>query len=194
MIAFKPLRVPAPIQCAWCTYQRGDSSEARILPWLAQILGHAIETLDITRDARGRPYLTGAHNVDVNWSHSGQVLLTALGVGVRVGADIEWQRPRRNALALAERFFAPSEAAQLRELPETGREVAFTRLWCVKEAVLKAHGHGISYGLDRLVFALDGEDCRLLHCQGGLGSAQEWAVHSFSPLPGYLAALAWREG
>jgi len=193
MSLFKTLPVPAPLQCAWCPYQRGDSTEELLLPWFAQQLGQPHRALGIQRDARGRPSLIGsADRVDVNWSHSGQALLVALGIGVRVGVDMEFQRPRRNALALAERFFAPDETAQLQALPDAARATAFTRLWCAKEALLKAHGHGISYGLDRLVFALDGKQWQLIHCEGTLGNAQDWQLYPFAPRPGYLAALAWR--
>jgi len=193
MHAFQPLSVPAPIHCAWCPYRRGESAQALVLPWLTQQLEPAPQTLGLWRDARGRPHLTGVMEaLDINWSHSGQALLVAFGRGVQLGADIEYLRPRRNALALAERFFAPAEAMQLRGLPESVRERTFTALWCAKEAVLKAHGHGISYGLDRLTFRLDGAHWHLLHCQGELGRAEDWTVHAFTPLPGYLAALAWR--
>jgi len=188
-----PVPGPGPIRCAWCAYQHGESTVALALPWLAQALGQPPETLGIGRDSRGRPHLVGSvHDADVNWSHSGRALLVALGRGVRVGVDIEFQRSRPAALALAERFFAPAETMQLRALPETVRETAFTRLWCAKEALLKAHGHGISYGLNRPVFALDGDDWRLIHCDGELGQAEDWTVHPFTPRPGYLAALAWR--
>jgi len=193
MRTFEPLPVPAPIHCAWCTYQRGEPTDALVLPWLLQTLGQAPGTLGIQRDARGRPYLTGCDHTDINWSHSGGALLAAFGRGVRLGVDIEFQRPRRNALALAERFFTRSEAIQLQAWPEAAREMAFTRLWCAKEAVLKAHGHGISYGLDRLGFTFDGEDWTLTHCAAALGSPQDWRVHSLTPHPDYLAALAWRK-
>jgi len=192
MHGFETRPVPAPIRCAWRAYQRGESAQALVLPWLADTLGQAPDTLAFRRDARGRPYLTGTDQVDVNWSHSGQALLAAFGRGVRLGVDIEFQRPRRDTLALAGRFFASSEAAQLRALPETAREPAFTRLWCAKEAILKAHGHGISYGLERLVFILDGDEWRLVHCEGELGRAEDWTLYSFTPHSGYLAALAWR--
>jgi len=192
MTPFEIRPAPDAIQCAWCAYQRGESTEALVVPWLAQRLGQPPQTLGIRRDAHGRPHLTGCTNTDVNWSHSGQMLLVAFGHEVQLGVDIEYQRPRVNSLALAERFFAPTEAAQLRALPEAARTLAFTRLWCAKEALLKAHGQGISYGLDRLVLTLDGDDWRLVHCQGALAPAQDWTLHSFTPRPGYLAAIAWR--
>jgi len=193
MSAFEPLPVPAPIQCAWHPYRRGESTEGLIVPWLAQVLGDATHAAAIGRDAHGRPYLIGSmESVDLNWSHSGEMLLVALAAGLRLGVDVEFQRPRRNTLALAERFFARTEAAQLRALPESVREIAFTHLWCAKEALLKAHGRGISYGLERVVFALEGDGWNLVRCEGPLGPAQDWKVYSFTPQPGYLAALAWR--
>src|SRR3546814_6516543 len=65
----------------------------------------------------------------------------------RSGADLELLRPRPRALALAERFFVRSETGALLALPAEAREAAFVRLWCAKEAVLKAHGRGLAFGL-----------------------------------------------
>jgi len=194
MDVFDPLPAPRPIQCAWCPHLRGESAQARILPWLAGALGQPPQALGLTRDARGRPYLGGMPHMDVNWSHSGDRLLVAFARGVRLGVDLEFQRPHRDPLALADRFFAPAETAQLRALDDSARETAFTRLWCAKEAVLKAHGQGISYGLDRLEFTLAGDIWQLTRCEGELAPAQAWSVHAFSPHPGYFAALAWRTG
>src|SRR3546814_11324671 len=64
----------------------------------------------------------------------------------RSGADLELLRPRPRALALAERFFVRSETGALLALPAEAREAAFVRLWCAKEAVLKAHGRGLAFG------------------------------------------------
>ncbi len=66
------------------------------------------------------------------------------------------------------------------------------RLWCAKEAVLKAHGRGIAFGLERLEFTADGEDWALSACDPALGVPADWTLHVFAPAPGYLATLAWR--
>jgi len=190
---FSPPLSCGPVRCAWCGHARTASAQARALYWLARELRQPPDTIGIARDRYGRPQLSGMDGVDVNWSHSGQLLLVALGRGVRVGADIEWLRPRANALALAARFFAADEAEQLRALPIEAREQAFIRLWCAKEAVLKALGRGISYGLQRLAFALDGDAWHLVRCDGALGEPQDWTLHAFTPRPGYHAALAWRD-
>ncbi|ATD66181.1 4-phosphopantetheinyl transferase [Luteimonas chenhongjianii] len=183
-----------PVQCAWRDYRRGQSAEALVRPWLAGELGVAADAMALERDARGRPrlHVPGRAGLDVNWSHSGEALLIALGEGVTVGADIEWLRPRPQAMALAQRFFVATEATALAKLPPAAAEAAFVQLWCAKEAVLKAHGHGLSFGLDRLEFAARDDGWALVACDPALGAPGDWHLHAFAPLPGYLATVAWR--
>jgi 4'-phosphopantetheinyl transferase len=147
--------------------------------------------IELHRDTLGRPRLAGAlQGWDVSWSHSGEGLLIALGDKVDVGVDLERARPRPRALELAERFFHSTEHDWLRGLPEPDRNEAFLRLWCAKEAVLKAHGRGIAYGLDKFGLAdLEG-GLAMTHPHAGLGGP--WSVHEWAPRPGYRAALAWR--
>jgi 4'-phosphopantetheinyl transferase len=185
-----------PVQCAWWPYRRGDSAEAQVRAWLGAAWNLAPEALALTRDGHGRPHLdAGAHHVDLNWSHSGDWLIAAYAEGVRVGIDIELLRPRPRALALAQRFFAPTETAWLATLADDPAQLqlAFTRLWCAKEAVLKAHGRGLSFGLEKLWFVLDDDAApRLIACDRALGAPEDWRFEAWSPTPGYLATLAWR--
>lgn len=182
-----------PVRCAWRDYRRGQSAESLVRPWLADTLGTDGFTLE--RDQRGRPQLRldSRADLDTNWSHSGEALLVALGQGVAVGVDIEFLRPRPQAMALAQRFFDPVEAAALAALPPAVAETAFVRLWCAKEAVLKAYGHGLSFGLDRLRFDARGDDWALVECDPALGLPSDWTLQAFVPMPGYLATVAWRQ-
>lgn len=182
-----------PLRCGWLPYRRGTAAETLALPWLAGALGVPPQSLGLWRDRHGRPHLGAAHTgVDVNWSHSGEALLVAVGAGVRVGVDLEFLRPRPSSMALAERFFTAAEARALAALAPAAAEAAFVRLWCAKEAVLKAHGRGIAFGLERLQFGQAGEDWQLIDCDPALGRPGDWSLHTFAPLPGYLATLAWR--
>lgn len=183
-----------PVRCAWRDYRRGQSAEALVRPWLAATLGS--DGFHLERDARGRPQLRvpGRPALDANWSHSGDALLVALGDGVAVGVDIEWLRPRPQAMALAQRFFTAGEATALAKRAPDEAETAFVQLWCAKEAVLKAHGHGLSFGLDRLEFAARDDGWALVACDPALGTPGDWHLHAFAPLPGYLATVAWRTG
>lgn len=181
------------VRCAWRAYRHGTPAEALVRPWLAQALAVPVDALALARDRSGRPRLDAPHaGFDASWSHSGDALLVALGDGVRVGADLELLRARPRALELARRFFTPAEAATLTALPSDARDAAFVRLWCAKEAVLKAHGRGLAFGLDRLGFGLHDGAWHLDHCDPALGAAADWTLRAFTPLPGYVATLAWR--
>lgn len=182
-----------PVRCAWRPYRPGQRAEPLAREWLSGELGTPPDALVIERSPQGRPLLAGPHaRWDASWSHSGEGLLMALAPELRVGIDLEVRRPRPRAQVLANRFFAPTEAAVLADMPPERREPAFVRLWCAKEAVLKAHGQGLSFGLHRLVFAPAGQDWRLVDCDPALGEPDEWSLRSFRPAPDYLATVAWR--
>ncbi|WP_374012841.1 4'-phosphopantetheinyl transferase superfamily protein [Pseudoxanthomonas koreensis] len=187
---FGPVRVQA------LPYQAGVRGEPQVRDLLARWLQQAPDALPLARDDYGRPRLHAPfHDHDAGWSHSGERLLLALGRDVTLGVDLERQRPRPRALELAERFFAPGEARLLHALAPELRQTAFLRLWCAKEALLKAHGRGLSFGLHRLEFAPQGDHpsapLQLLACDAALGDAARWQVREWIPQEGYLAAVAW---
>lgn len=160
--------------------------------WLAQQWQTDATALPLRRDTRCRPRLTAPmQDFDASWSHSGERLLVTCGEGLRLGCDLERLRPRPNARALARRYFHADEQAWLDALPENEVETAFLRLWCAKEAVLKAHGHGLSFGLDRLRFVDEENGLRLAGCDPALGRAADWRLLELAPLPGFIAAIAW---
>lgn len=177
----------------WLPLARGQPAEPVVREWLAAKLDCPAARIGFRRDEHGRPWLGApAQGWDCNWSHSGNGLLIGLGAGVRVGVDLEWLRPLPRALEIAARFFTATETEWLRAVaPEDCRD-AFVRLWCAKEAVLKAHGRGIAFGLDRLEFAPVADALALVACDRLLGSPAEWRLHELAPAPGYRAALAWR--
>ncbi len=152
-----------------------------------------MDAIPLHRSARGRPRLsTPFEHVDVSWSHSGDGLLIACGQDIELGVDVERLRLRPRALELAQRFFTGEETAWLEKRAGYEREEAFIRLWCAKEAVLKAHGYGLAFGLDRLAFAETREGLSMIECDAELGAAKDWSLIEFVPAVGYRAALAWR--
>lgn len=193
MSAPPPAARCGPVRWIQLPHPPGAPAQALAREWLARELGVDGTGLDLSRDAHGRPRLgEAAPGFDVSWSHSGDQLLLSLGEGVDVGADLERLRPRPRALELAQRFFEPGETAWLHAQPDASREAAFVRLWCAKEALLKAHGRGIAFGLHRFrVGEADGA-LRLLQADPALGAVDDWTLHEFCPQPGYRAALAWR--
>lgn len=151
------------------------------------------QAVPMTRDERNRPWLLPPlEHYGTGWSHSGERLLLGLGEQLRLGVDLERLRPRPRLREVAQRFFHPDEIARLDALPDDSHEALFFRLWCAKEALLKAHGHGLSFGLHRLAFAPgDGGALRLTWCDPALGQAAQWTLHEWLAAPGYRAAVAW---
>ena len=181
-----------PVRVAVLPHARGTPAEAIARGWLSEVLGVAADAFDFAIGPHGRPELSLA-GLDCNWSHSGDRLAVALGEGVRVGIDIEAIRPRPRALELARRYFAPAESDALAALPAERREAAFLRLWCAKEAVLKAHGRGLAFGLDRLRFDGLGDAPKLVHADADLGDVAGWRVDPLA-LAGFVGCVAWRAG
>jgi len=184
----------SPIQVWQWPHSPSTRAEPAARAHLAAVLGYAPRALPLQRDLYNRPQLTGelAH-WDCNWSHSGEHMLLALGKGVRLGVDVEQQRSRRQLRPLIRRFFHADEITWLESLDDTACEEAFFRLWCAKEALLKAYGRGLSFGLHKLCFRLTtNNDVYLSACDPALGAVYQWQLQSWQPLPGYHAALAWK--
>lgn len=85
-----------------------------------------------------------------NVSHSGQHGLIAVASAGQLGVDIEERSSRRNLEKLIEGVFSPQEQAELSLLDERQKLFAFFRFWTIKEALVKAHGKGLSMDVTEL--------------------------------------------
>lgn len=179
----------------WQTPWSGGAGEARFAELLAGYAGP--DAPPIARAEHGKPYFPAPFDtLGFSWSHSGDTALLAVArgpAGFQVGVDVETVRPRARALELSRRFFAPAETAWLESLAETARLGGFLALWTAKEAVLKAHGGGLSYGLHRVAFAIRAGRALAISFDGDVGPAHAWQVHPLELGDGLVAAVAWRD-
>ncbi len=138
----------------------------------------------------GKPALKAGPYI-FNTSSSGDSLLFAIGRRSEVGAigvDLEAKRPMPDALLIAQHFFSEGEAAELGSLTGDQRDQAFLNCWTRKEALIKAVGSGVSFGLDRFsVTMLPQEPARIRQLDG---QPTTWHLHAWSPSPQHIAALA----
>jgi len=168
-------------------------TDHRVAALLSQRFGADEEAWRIARDSHGRPTLAAEHGLDLSISHAGNCWILAVsGGGRRIGVDIEAPRELPRVLALAERYFPASELALLDRLAPNARPRAFLRLWCAREAILKAHGRGIAFGLSRLSLDLTPTRVQLLDCDPELGAARDWRLREFVPQHEMIGMLAWR--
>ncbi|WP_406023008.1 4'-phosphopantetheinyl transferase family protein [Succinivibrio sp.] len=90
----------------------------------------------------GKPCFKEARYPFFNLSNSGKYLALAIG-GSEVGVDIEFERKRHNLEGLIKRVCSNKEQSFLLSLDETNMLHEFTRLWTVKECLVKTTGKGL---------------------------------------------------
>jgi len=139
----------------------------------------------------GRPDLAGHPTVSFNLSNSEGVGLLVISAVGRVGVDVEVIRPDFADLRVADRFFAPGEIRRLHALAPAERDLGFFRCWTRKEALLKAHGAGLTLPLRGFEVSLEpGRPARLIDGGPVLGD-DRWQLFDVSTLvPGCVAAVA----
>lgn len=166
-----------------------------ILSWgiLRQLLGSLTgkqpAAMEFTFGPQGKPYLAGAMNPDClqfNLSHSGEDILFAITREREIGVDIEKARERSRMERIAQRHYHPNEICDLKQLEEPAFVDRFYEYWTLKEAWIKALGHGLRYPISTLDFS------RLLQSGGGRFHLEnaDWWCHPFELAPGMPAAMA----
>lgn len=184
----------------WRIPYTSSQGRAPLLSLLGAYLGIPAPAVMLEPGARGKPRFAHSQGVpcntdgfEFNWSHSGSYALIAIARDVPLGVDIERAARKPRVLEIARRFFDPGEADALAAIDPDARNSAFISLWCAKEAVLKAAGEGLSFGLARLGFAhVNSHDWQLVRIDPVLGQPEDWQLAGFETVTGYHGALAWR--
>lgn len=156
-------------------------ARARLRELLAGRLDLAPQAIELAYGKNGKPGLAQRY-ADSGWrfnvAHCDDVAVYAFSRDSDIGVDIEAIRPVCEADALAARFFSRREYAAYSALAPRDRPLGFLECWTRKEAVVKALGDGLSMPLD----------------ERDVSRAPGWSLHSFFPLPGFIAALACHHG
>lgn len=172
--------------------QQFIASRAALRDILGGYLGLPPQDVRFSHGAMGKPHLAvDGPPIHFNLSHSHELALIAVARHCEVGVDVERVRRFDNQLPLAERFFAPQEVRALQELAEHMMPEAFFHAWTRKEALVKASGQGLGFGVDRIeVTLLPGEPAKLIRLDGCEKAAAAWSLLHVEPAPGYVGALA----
>ena len=167
---------------------------------LRAILGERLEVdpadLRLESGTHGRPFLADSPDpaLDFNLSHSGSLMLVALGRPGPIGVDIERVRSGSAAERVARRHFPEAEAVALSALPEARRARAFHRAWAAREAWVKARGERILRHLSRVEVRVDPDASpAFLSVDGCPNAAAGWHLEEV-PVGEEYAAVVAREG
>ena len=86
-------------------------------------------------------------NLSFSLTHSRQWVACAIGIGCRLGIDIESVDPERDVRSISEIIFHPEDRRWLAQQHQNDFVVEFYRLWCKREALLKLNSGG--YGREK---------------------------------------------
>lgn len=180
----------------------------RLRHLLGAMLGVEPKKVKFDYNATGKPRLASAHrsSLEFNVSHSGDWALFGFGQSWPVGVDTELFQRRTNFEALAPQVLSAKERVALELLPAAERNLSIMRAWVAKEALLKAIGVGIGFGLHSVEFPMpqpklcmpqridpmllermdDDANCRM----NSWIDPATWRVHHLEALPEGFSAVA----
>ena len=165
---------------------------------LARYVGTAARELTFESSRRGKPALTHLTtdkvSVTYSLSHTDDEAWLAVAHGVDVGIDVERLAANIDPDALERIVLAPDEAAFFAALSAASadeRKRAFLRIWCRKEACLKATGVGLLDDLTSLSVMEDEVD--LGACKDprvGVATEKKVVVTDLALSPRHAGAIA----
>ena len=138
----------------------------------------------------GKPLLCNPMNSGIcfNLTHSGNLLLIAIGKEKHVGIDVEKIEEKIDFKGISPIVFSFNEQLTLSRSIDPIHD--FYALWTAKEAILKASGRGFSYPSNKFsVFILNGITFPSI-IPAELTGGCSCSLFSFSPVKGYSAAVA----
>jgi len=153
-----------------------------------------LDLASMRRGRNGKPYLPPPYeHIGFNPSDSGGWWLMGIVHGAQIGVDLEINRPRAKAMAIAQRHFPQAEVDWLSTQPDIDH--AFLRLWTMKEALFKAIGRGIGYGLGKPCFQ-PGQDGRLVLVDliGEAAPAGAWTCRELDLGHAHIGSAVWSGG
>jgi 4'-phosphopantetheinyl transferase len=156
---------------------------------LASYTGIPAECISFIYGASGKPAMaeqSACHDIRFNLAHCAGMVLCMVARGREVGIDVE-QIDGRASTAMAELFFSANETARLRAAPVGCAAETFFTCWVRKEAYVKARGIGAALIVPEL-------DLPPPPATSVRRDGTEWTLVSFTPAPGFIAAIAVQGG
>ena len=160
---------------------------------LGRYLGLDPADVNLCDEALGKPYAFDRGGVRSTWnfnlSHGEDRALLAIAQGRLVGVDIEREREEVDLAAIARQFFSPAEREEFDSKPRDRRRAWFYRQWVAKEAVLKAHGGGLSVAPESFDVVFDEPGIATV-VSPRAEPGGEWIVRTVDVGAGWHAAVA----
>jgi 4'-phosphopantetheinyl transferase len=147
-----------------------------------------------TTSPYGRPEIANrddeARGLRFNISHTRGLIALGVSRHRALGVDVENVMARQVSPGIADRFFSPSEVAELASVAPEQRQDRFFEYWTFKESYIKANGKGLSIPLDQFSFRYPDERAVRMNMSPELGDDESrWSFWQFRPTPEHLLAI-----
>ncbi len=143
--------------------------------------------------ARGKPHIEApvtAPPLHFNLSNTHGLIVCAVSTTfAAMGVDTEPADRRSATVALADRYFSPSEVAALTALPADRHRRRFLSYWTLKESYIKARGLGLAIPLDQFSFLLDQDPIGIAFDPRLGDDAARWRFALMDARPNHLVAI-----
>jgi len=156
----------------------------RVLAGAATACGAREVTIGVGE--HGKPRVEG---VEFSVAHSHGLVVLAICREAALGIDVEWVEREIEVLEIARSTFAPGEVKRIENAAAGAeRAQAFFAVWTRKEAIVKAHGQGLTIPLESFeVPELETEQAIELVVKG---SSQRLYVRGIDAGEGFAGAMA----
>ncbi|MFG2822916.1 4'-phosphopantetheinyl transferase family protein [Kitasatospora sp. NPDC048365] len=160
----------------------------------ATAVGADPRDLELGYALTGRLYVRGCDQIDLNLSHTGDLMLVGLTSRGTIGVDVELLDRRLYGGGGEARMCTPAETRLLEATPEEHRNLRLVRQWTLKEAYTKALGQGLYFPFTEFGFQVDENPPRLRRADGSPADSDSWSFRSLRVGERHLAGLALRDG
>lgn len=151
-----------------------------------------------SKNSYGRPAIADAivdadpqaRGLSFNISHTRGLIALAVTRGRELGIDVENLSTRTRSLHVAERFFSPTEVAELSTVAPDRQQDRFFEYWTLKESYIKARSIGLSLPLNGFSFAFPHDSAVSISINPELQDhAERWSFWQYRPTSDYLMAI-----
>ncbi|WP_008316346.1 4'-phosphopantetheinyl transferase family protein [Leptolyngbya sp. PCC 6406] len=162
------------------TFGYGEYGKPEVLPALPR----GVNFLTHQAPDSQAPGFSPPENLQFNLAHSGDWVVYGITWAAAIGVDVEVITPRSHLEGLIDCCLTPREQTHLAADPIL-RLSQFFDYWTVKEAHLKATGHGLRYAMTQVEVDWQ-RPPRLVQTAD---SQRVWQIDTWSPAPGVAAAV-----
>lgn len=168
-------------------------ARAQLRQLLAARLGTHPEFVQLEYGSQGKLALVQRRaSMDLRFSisRSENLAVYAFSNGREIGIDVEAIRWVHDAEQIAAQCFSHRENLAYLALDPRDRLLGFLNCWTRREAFTKALGESRYCALDDFDVSLaPDEPAKILRVENTLGEYCRWALYSFTPISGFVAAL-----